>query len=260
MARKRLEGVRVAILAMDGFEQLELTRPRAALEKHGAETEVISLRPGSIRGVHSLIQGDSVKVDRTIFTAKPDDYDALLIPGGLVSPDLLRQSKRVRKFVRRFDEDGKPMAIICHGPWLLISAGLVEGRRLTSWPGIRDDVENAGGIWENRSVVRDDNWISSRGPHDLLQFNREMVKHFSPRHEATGHRQPLPGAGLLLGAAVLAAGALLTRRLLEGGGGQVDESARIARVSAAIHGDRTGIRSRSHLSVSPREGANGGRR
>jgi protease I len=259
MASRRLDGVRVAILAMDGFEQVELTRPRAALEKHGAEVEVISLHPGSIRGVHSLFQGDSVKVDRTIFTASPDRYDALLIPGGLVSPDLLRQSKRIRRFVRRFDEEGKPIAVICHGPWLLVSAGLVEGRRLTSWPGIRDDVENAGGIWENRSVVRDDNWISSRGPHDLLQFNREMVKHFSPDHEASGHRQPLPGAGLLLGAAVLGVGALLARRLL-GDGGHNEERPRIARVSAAIHGDRTGIHSRGHLSVAPREEAGGRRR
>jgi len=214
MAKQYLEGVRVAILAADGFEQVELTRPRAKLVKHGAEVELISLHPGSIQGVHSLLRGDWEKVDRTIFTADPDDYDALLIPGGLTSPDLMRQSKRMRRFVRRFDEDGKPIAVICHGPWLLISAGVVEGRTLTSWPGIRDDVENAGGEWVNRSVVVDDNWISSRGPQDLLQFNRAIVEHFAPDREAKSRRLPVPGAAVgLIGLALAATAVGLLRAL-----------------------------------------------
>jgi protease I len=213
MAKEHLKDIRVAILAADGFEQLELTRPRKALLKHGAEVEVISLRPGSIRGVNALYPGAKVKVDRTIFTADPDDYQALLIPGGLMNPDLLRQSKRVLDFVREFDRAGKPIASICHGPWVLISAGLVEGRRLTSWPGIQDDVRNAGGNWKNRSVVRDGNWITSRGPQDLLHFDRAIVEHFSPHLEARERRTALPLRRLVVGGLALAALGYGLRRL-----------------------------------------------
>jgi protease I len=213
MARQHLAGVRVAILAADGFEQVELTRPQKALLRHGAAVEVISLRPGAIRGMNALLPGSKVQVDRTIFTARAKNYDALLIPGGLMNPDLLRQSKRVRAFVREFDRAGKPIASICHGPWVLISAGLVEGRRLTSWPGIRDDVTNAGGNWENKSVVRDDNWITSRGPHDLLQFNRALVEHFSPHLSARERRTMLPLGRLAAGGLVLAAIGYGLRRL-----------------------------------------------
>jgi protease I len=202
---KHLEGVRVAAIAMDGFEQVELTRPMKKLASQGAQVEVISLRPGSIRGMNFLAPGARVKVDRTIFTADADDYDALLIPGGLQSPDLLRQSRWIRAFVREFDEAEKPIATICHGPWILISAGLVEGRRLTSWPGIKDDVRNAGGFWENKSVVHDGNWISSRGPHDLLQFNRAMVEHFNPETTARERSTAIPLGSLALGGLAVAA-------------------------------------------------------
>jgi len=130
-----------------------------------------------------------------------------------MNPDLLRQSQRVLDFVREFDTEGKPIATLCHGPWVLISAGLVDGRRLTSWPGIRDDVVNAGGKWENKAVVRDGNWISSRGPQDLLQFNREMVRHFSPRMTAKDHRFPLPLAPVAVGGLALAAIGLGVREL-----------------------------------------------
>jgi protease I len=205
MAKQHLSEVRVAILAADGFEQVELTRPRTALEKHGAQVEVVSLRPGSIRGMHLLKPGAKVKVDRTIYTADADDYDALFIPGGLVNPDLLRQNKRVLDFVREFDLAGKPIASICHGPWVLISARLVTDRRLTSWPGIKDDVRNAGGIWVNRAVVKDGNWISSRGPHDLLRFDRAIVEHFSPHLEAKERRSPVPLGRLAIGGLALAA-------------------------------------------------------
>lgn len=205
MARQYLCGIRAAILAADGFEQVELTRPRKALLEHGAEVEVISLRPGSIRGMNALYPGTKMKVDRTIFTADADDYDALLIPGGFINPDLLRQSDRVLDFVREFDRSGKPLASLCHGPWVLISAGLVANRRLTSWPGIKDDVRNAGGLWQNRAVVKDGNWITSRGPQDLLQFDRAIVEHFSPRLEAKERRYAVPLGPLAIGGLALAA-------------------------------------------------------
>jgi protease I len=213
MARQHLKDVRVAILAADGFEQVELTRPKKALIRSGATVEVISLRPGSIRGMNALLPGSKVRVDRTIFTADPDDYDALLIPGGFMNPDLLRQSDRVLAFVRRFHEQGKPIASLCHGPWVLISAGIVQDRRLTSWPGIRDDVRNAGGRWTNRSVVRDGNLLTSRGPHDLLHFDRAIVEHFSPHLTARERRTALPLKRIAIGGLALAAIGYGLRRL-----------------------------------------------
>jgi protease I len=207
MANRILSGVRVAILAADGFEQVELTRPREQLVEHGAEVEIVSLRPGSIRGMNLLAPGKKVKVDRTVFTADPRDYDALLIPGGFVNPDYLRQSDRALEFVRAFDSAGKPIAAICHGPWVLISAGLVRGRRLASWPGIQDDVRNAGGIWEDMAVVKDGNWITSRHPGDLLQLDQAIVEHFSPGLVAHERRRALPYGWLAAsGVAVLALG------------------------------------------------------
>jgi protease I len=178
MTRKRLAGVRVAVLAADGFEQVEVTSPNRALRKEGADVRIISLRPGRIRGINFLWPGRKIPVDDTVFTAAPSEYTALLLPGGFINPDLLRQSERAREFVRAFDRLRKPIALICHGAETLISAELIKGRRLTSWPGIADDVRNAGGIWENRDVVRDANWVSSRGPHDLPAFNEAMVSLF----------------------------------------------------------------------------------
>jgi len=205
MANHYLRGVRVAVVAADGFEQVELTSPRDALLREGASVEVVSLRPGSILGMNLLVPGKNVKVDRTVFTAHAEDYDALLIPGGFVNPDFLRQSESVLDFVRAFDRAGKPVATICHGPWVLVSAGLVPGRRLTSWPGIQDDVRNAGGIWEDKAVVKDGNWISSRSPADLLQFNRAIVEHFSPSLEARERTYAVPVEGLVVGGLALAA-------------------------------------------------------
>jgi protease I len=213
MLRKKLEGVRIAILAADGFEQVELTRPRATLRRNGADVDVVSIRPGSIRGMNLLFPGKKVKVDRTIFTADADDYDGLMIPGGFVNPDFLRQSERVLDFVRDFDIMGKPIASMCHGPWVLISAGVAAGRRLTSWPGIRDDVENAGGVWIDKSVVVDGNLLTSRGPHDLLRFGKAIVRHFSPTAEAREYRYPLPfGKAVAGGLALAALGYGLRRR------------------------------------------------
>ncbi len=212
MAKQELAGVRVAILAMDGFEQVELTRPKDKLVQHGATVEIVSLRPGSIRGMNLHRPGSKVKVDRTIFTADPNDYDALFIPGGFINPDFLRQSERVLDFVRDFDATGKPIAVICHAPWVLISAGLVGGRRLTSWPGIKDDVRNAGGIWENKAVVKDGNLISSRGPQDLLQFHKAIVEHFSPRRTARERSYALPLGKLAVGGLAVAALGYAIRR------------------------------------------------
>ncbi|HEV2146055.1 MAG TPA: type 1 glutamine amidotransferase domain-containing protein [Longimicrobiaceae bacterium] len=179
MSKPNLKGLRVAVLAADGVEQVELTSPREKLEDHGAEVEVISLRSGSIRAMNLLKPGKKIRVAHTVFTADPDRYDALLLPGGFASPDFLRQSEQVLDFVRRFDRHGKPIAVICHGPWVLVSAGLVRGRRLTSWPGLQDDVRNAGGTREDEAVVRDGNWVSSRGPQDVRKFNRAMLELFA---------------------------------------------------------------------------------
>lgn len=220
MFGKRLQGVRVAILAADGFEQVEVTSPLKALLKAGAEVEVVSLRPGSIQGVNGLASGKTIEVDRTVFTASSESYDALLIPGGLLNPDLLRQSDHALEFVRGFERDGKPIAAICHGPWVLVSAGLARGRRLTSWPGIKDDVRNAGGIWENKSVVVDGNWISSRGPQDLLRFNSAIVEHFDPESIASDRETAVPVAplaGIVAGGLVAAAFAYAGRQMRTNG-------------------------------------------
>lgn len=217
MAKERLDGLRVAILAADGFEQLELTPPMKALQRRGADVEVISLRPGNIRGVNGFLPGKKVHVDRTIWTVDPADYDALLIPGGFVNPDLLRQSEQVLDFVRAIDLAGKPIAVICHAPWVLISAGLVQGRRLTSWPGIKDDVVNAGGLWEDSGLVHDGNWISSRGPQDLVTFRQAVIDHFmtmapvgvgaSRERESEGGGFDVPVGGMIAtGLAVAALG------------------------------------------------------
>ncbi|MGZ8415251.1 MAG: type 1 glutamine amidotransferase domain-containing protein, partial [Gemmatirosa sp.] len=202
---QELDGVRIAVLAADGFEQVEVTRPIRALQKHGAEVEIVSLRPGSIQGMNLLYPGKKIRVDRTVFTADADTYDGLHIPGGFINPDFLRQSEDALEFVRAFEAEHKPISTICHGPWVLVSAGLVRGRRLTSWPGIKDDVRNAGGEWVDAEVVRDGNWVSSRGPQDLHAFDKAIVEHFAQ------------GAGRAAPAAVGAAGDRSWQRLLAGG-------------------------------------------
>ena len=181
MGDKRLKGVRVAVLAADGVEQVEVTFPKRALEKAGADVQIISLRPGRIRSVNLIWRGRKLPVDRLISDARPEDYGALYLPGGFVNPDLLRQSERVRDFVRGFEATGRPLATMCHGPEVLISSGLAEGRVLASWPGIADDLRNAGAKWENQAVVRDRSWISARDPHDLPKFIPAVIDHFAER-------------------------------------------------------------------------------
>ncbi len=177
--KKKLSGRRIAVLAADGFEQVELTIPLKALRAEGAEVEVISLRSGKIRGMNLDQPGKAVSVDKTLAEANPAHYDGLLLPGGFINPDLLRQSREARAFVRAMDAAKKPIAVICHGPWLLASAELLPGRRLTSWPGIRDDLVHAGAVWRDEPVVRDGNWVSSRGPQDLVPFTSAIIDHFA---------------------------------------------------------------------------------
>ena len=181
---------RIAVLATDGFEKVELTVPVGALRAAGAKVDIVSLRRGRIRGVNLHEPASRVRVSRTVEEANVWDYDALLVPGGFISPDLLRQSAEAREFVRAFVANGKPVASLCHGPWVLASAGVLGGRTLTSWPGIRDDMVNAGATWLDQPVVRDGNLVTSRGPQDLALFVEAIVPHFAGN--AAGRRSSRP--------------------------------------------------------------------
>ncbi len=174
----RLNGRSIAVLAADGFESIELVVPVDALRAAGARVEIVSLRAGRIRGVNLHEPAARVRVDRLVESANPADYDGLLIPGGFINPDLLRQSAAARSFVREFDVRRKPIATLCHGPWVLVSAGLTQGRTMTAWPGIRDDVVNSGAVWLDEPLVRDGNWLTSRGPQDLAAFVRGILALF----------------------------------------------------------------------------------
>jgi protease I len=213
MAKKTLAGVRVAVLAADGFEQVELTGPVKQLRKRGAHVDIVSLRPGSIRGMNLIALGKQVKVDETVLSASPNDYDALFVPGGFANPDFLRQSEQALMFVRAFDRANKPIGVICHAPWVLVSAGLAHGRTLTSWPGISDDLRNAGANWQNAAVVRDRNWLSSRGPMDLAMFEDALIDFFAERVPEKA-RRPVEHGGVsrLVRTAAMAAGAFALKR------------------------------------------------
>ena len=186
---QKLKGRRIAALAADGFEKVELVIPMKALRAAGAEVDVISLRHGSIRGVNLHEPASRVHVDKTISEAKLEDYDGLLLPGGFINPDLLRQSAEAREFVRAFDRAGKPIASLCHGPWVLASAGLLQGRTLTSWPGVRDDLVNAGATWLDQEFVRDGNLATSRGPQDLIPFVEGCLDLFAQNAPNPGNGQ-----------------------------------------------------------------------
>ena len=225
---KPLAGRRIAVLATDGFEMVELAVPAAAMRMAGATVEVISIHPGRIRGMN---------------LHDPADYDGLLIPGGFVNPDLMRQSAGARAFVRAFGESGKPIASLCHGPWVLASAGLLGGRRLTSWPGLRDDLVNAGATWLDEPLVHDGNLVTSRGPQDLKPFvaaitrlfagaDRELEQEFPSSHATQSapppdepprlvvdvmRRMPRPSVRTIVGLAVAAvAVSLYLRRRQQG--------------------------------------------
>ncbi|HET7691538.1 MAG TPA: type 1 glutamine amidotransferase domain-containing protein [Gemmatimonadota bacterium] len=179
-----LTGKRVAIVVTDGFEQVEMTSPREALEEAGAETYLISIKDDRVKGWKHTDWGDTFEVDVPIDEAAPDDYDALLLPGGVMNPDKLRRDDRVLEFVRAFFEVGKPVAAICHGPWTLIDAGVAEGRRMTSYPSIRKDLENAGVEWTDQEVVVDQGLVTSRKPEDLPAFNAKMIEEIAEGRHA----------------------------------------------------------------------------
>lgn len=183
MASSILKGKRIAILATDGFEQVELIEPRKALDQAGADTIVIAPKSGEIKGWNHKEWGDTVAVNNTLDEVKPDRFDALLLPGGVMNPDHLRLNHKAVNFVREFAQSGKPIAAICHGAWMLVEAGIVRGKTITSWPSIKTDIRNAGGNWVDKEVVTDGQFITSRKPDDIPAFNRTIIQHFS--HEAS---------------------------------------------------------------------------
>jgi protease I len=172
---KPLEGRRVAILVSDLFEQAELTEPLRALREAGARVDIVSGAGPRVHGMQHDQRGDEFDVDVPLDQARPEDYDALVLPGGTFNADALRMVPQAQAFARAMQDADKPLGVICHGPWLLVSAGLVAGRTLTSWPSLQDDIRNAGGTWVDREVVVDGKWVSSRKPDDLPAFNRELV-------------------------------------------------------------------------------------
>jgi protease I len=174
-----LQGVRVAILVENDFEQVELAEPRKALDKAGAKTSIVSPQEKKVRGWQLTEWGDNFPVDVSLDQARPDDFDALLLPGGVMNPDKLRRQPKAVAFVKAFFDAGKPVAAICHGPWTIIEAGAARGRHIASWPSIKTDLRNAGAKWVDKEVVVDGNLVSSRKPDDIPAFNREMINLFS---------------------------------------------------------------------------------
>lgn len=175
---KQLDGKRIAILATDGFEQAELTEPKKNLEKAGANVTVLSIAktPKEIKGWDKTDWGGKVKVDALVAEANPSEFDALVLPGGQMNPDKLRMDQDAVSFVRRFAETGKTVAAICHGPWTLIEAGLVDGKTMTSWPSVHTDLKNAGANWVDREVVQDGQFITSRRPDDIPAFSEKIIE------------------------------------------------------------------------------------
>jgi protease I len=170
---------RIAVLATDGFEETELTEPVKALRAAGWRVEIVSQKQAPIQGFRHHDKGQKVGVDKSFAQASPQEYDAVLLPGGALNADVLRADAKAQQFVRQINAQGKPMAVICHAPWLLVSAGLAKGRTLTSWPTIADDLRNAGANWVDRDVVVDENLITSRGPKDIPAFNSAMLELFA---------------------------------------------------------------------------------
>lgn len=175
----------VAILATDGFEQVELTEPKQAVEQAGATTRLLSIKDGEIQGMHHDRKGDRLKVDGLVAEANVDDFDALILPGGVANPDALRMDEAAVAFVRDFYRSGKPIGVICHGPWIMIEADVVRGRRMTSWPSVRTDLRNAGAEVVDEEVVTDKGIVSSRKPDDLPAFCRKIVEEFAEGRHAS---------------------------------------------------------------------------
>jgi len=192
MAQKSLEGLKVAILVAEGFEQAELTEPKKALEEAGAETRIVSPAKGQVQGWNHFEKGDRFPVDVSLEQANSREFDALLLPGGVANPDQLRIIPKAVQFVREFFDAGKPVASICHGPWPLIEAGVVRGRTMTSWPSLKTDLTNAGANWVDREVVTDTGLVTSRKPTDIPAFNRKMIEEFA---EGKQRRQKTAATG-----------------------------------------------------------------
>ena len=184
MDQQALQGIRVAILATDGVEDAELRQPRAALEEAGARTVLFAPKQGSIQSFKHHDKAEKITVDKTLSEANPEQFDAVLLPGGALNADTLRVQPRAQEFVREMDRQGKPIAVICHAPWLLVSANCVRGRTMTSYHTIQDDLRNAGANWRDEEVVRDGNWVSSRQPSDIPAFNRTMIELFAEKRRA----------------------------------------------------------------------------
>jgi protease I len=176
---EQLRSKRVAILVADGFEQVELTEPKRALELAGATTQIVSPAKGPVKGWNHTEWGDQFPVDLPLEQARPDDFDALLLPGGVMNPDILRMNKQAVQFIKSFFDSGKPIAAICHGPWTLIEAGAVRGRTMTSYESIKTDLINAGANWVDQEVVSDQGVVTSRKPDDIPAFNRKMIEEFA---------------------------------------------------------------------------------
>ena len=181
MAEQLLQGIRVAILATNGFEEAELVEPKKALEEAGARVLVVAPENGSIYGMKHHDKAGELMADLSLSSAKSEEFDAVVLPGGALNADALRFEKQAQRFVQEMDRAGKPVAFICHAPWLLVSAGLTRGRKLTSYHTIQDDIKNSGGDWVDREVVRDRNWVSSRKPDDIPAFNKEMISLFGEK-------------------------------------------------------------------------------
>ncbi|AVS61650.1 protease [Paracidovorax avenae] len=169
-------GRRVALLVTDGFEQAELAGPRDALQRAGFDAQIVAPKPGQVQGFNHVDKADRFDVDQTLDQASPDTFDAVVLPGGVVNADELRTNEKARAFVQAIDRAGKPVAVICHGAWLLIDAGLVKGKTLTSWPSLATDLRNAGAQWVDRPVQVEGRWISSRKPDDIPQFNEQILQ------------------------------------------------------------------------------------
>lgn len=176
---KQLNKKRIAILATDGFEQVELTQPLSEVTEAGATVEIVSPKATDIQGVHHDERGEKFKVDRTVGNANAEDYDGLILPGGVFNPDALRVDEDAVAFVKAFFEQGKPVAAICHGPWTLIEADVVRGRTVTSWPSLKTDLKNAGATWVDEEVVCDGGLVTSRNPDDLDAFCKKAIEKFA---------------------------------------------------------------------------------
>jgi protease I len=189
MANNNLQGKKVAILVTDGFEQSELLEPRKALDQAGATTKVVSPAGQKVRGWNHKEWGNDVAVDVALDSANADQFDALLLPGGVMNPDQLRMNPKAVEFVKRFTDSGKPVAAICHGPWTLVEADAVRGHTMTSWPSLKTDLKNAGANWVDKEVVSDRGLVTSRKPDDIPAFNREMIRLFAEASESQGLRK-----------------------------------------------------------------------